>query len=313
MLFKDILDRKSSEVREEFLSLIEKIWNRQNHVGDLLLIRENGFYSHEILDANNLDTLLSPYVIGPNHDGYSSLTHYKFIDKYRKNAIQLTSHNEYSEQFKYSKERRQEIENLSEIEEMSIQLEMLIYLKIWESDTFIRELYQTARLLSRKPYDWHFRITTLTNAQEKNLTGRREQIIRVKFRDKIKNEFPKIYALTKSAFKTQVRNAIAHSQYSIIGRYIQMNNYVKKDKYSQLKVLSFEEWTEMFHATMVLYNEMIGFKLRISEHYAEIIKETNDEIHVRITDVENKSTKFNILKYDRVWKRYYWKSNEELV
>lgn len=71
MLFKDILDRKSREVRPEFLSLIEKIWKRQNHVGDLLLIRENGFYSHEILDANNLDTTLSPYVIGPNHDGHS--------------------------------------------------------------------------------------------------------------------------------------------------------------------------------------------------------------------------------------------------
>lgn len=194
---------------------------------------------------------------------------------------------------------------------MSIQLEMLIYLKIWESDTFIRELYQTARLLSKKPYDWHFRIATMTNAQEQNLTGRREQIIRVKFRDKMKKEFPKIYALTKSAFKTQVRNAIAHSQYSIIGRHIQMNNYDKKDKYSQLKVLSFEEWTEMFHATMVLYNEMIGFRLRIAEFYSELIKKTNDVIQVRMTDVENTSIKFSLLKYDRVWKRYYWKSNEE--
>jgi hypothetical protein len=252
-------------------------------------------------------------MIGPNHDGLSESTHYRFIDNYRHSALLKETYPEYVRQFIYTEERSKEIEHLTEIEEMSIQLEMLIYLKIWESDAFIRRLYQVARLVHKENYDWHFVIKELKNGQEKNLTGTRDEIIRVKFRDRMQSDFPAIYQLTKRAFITQIRNAIAHSQYSMFGGHIQLNNYNRDDEYSKMKALSFKDWTEMFHDTIELYNEMIGFKNRIDAFYAEQVKQTNDEIEIRMSDHENKNERFSILKYDRVWKRYYWKSNEESI
>ena len=87
MLFKDKLNKIEINLSTEFDRLFEKVIENQSHDGDLLLILENGFYNPEVYTWNNLNKKISPYMIGPNHDGHSSNTHYEFIHTYRTGAI----------------------------------------------------------------------------------------------------------------------------------------------------------------------------------------------------------------------------------
>ena len=165
-------------------------------------------------------------------------------------------------------------------ESFSIQTEMLIYLKIWESDAFIKSLYELARLIKGEPYDWHFKIKE--SNRDKEATGNRDTILRQLVRDQFETLVPALYASFKIAFKTQVRNAIAHSQYAILGRHITLNNFVKEDPAAQLRSLSFDEWIDIFHETIIIYSLYNELLTKINNEYAHISKQNGNWFEVRV-------------------------------
>jgi hypothetical protein len=296
MLFTDILNKKTQELQPEFDKLFDDILKNQTHDGDLLLTRINGFYYPE---ANNWDNTLvkNSYMIGPNTEGHSDHWHYKFIHNYRQNAIANVSYEDYLKKFEWSEARAKEIEVLTESEATSIQLEMLIYLKIWEADLFIKKLYQLTKLSLGEPYDWHFKIKE-SSRDTSNTTGKREEIIRLKIRDRIKDKYPNLFAAIKNAYKTQIRNSIAHSNYYFIGRYIHPSNFIKNDAASQIQVLSFNEWIDMFHDTMVIYNQLIRFSHLIDNVYSKAAHDNNLLFEVRLNRIDPiEKTEYYILKY----------------
>ncbi len=296
MLFTDILDKKTQQLQPEFDKLFEDILNNQTHDGDLLLIRVNGFYHPE---ANSWDNTLlkNPYMIGPNTEGHSDYWHYKFIHNYRQNSVSDLSFEDYIKKFEWSEEKQKEIDILTESESTSIQLEMLIYIKIWEADLFIKKLYQFTKLTYGEPYDWHFKIKE-SNRDNSPSTGKREDIIRNKIRDRIKDKYSNIYLAIKNAYKTQIRNSIAHSNYYFIGRYIHPCNYIKNDPASQIEVLPFDEWIDMFHDTMVIYNQLIRFSHLIDNLYSKAARDNNLLFEVRLNRTDPiEKTEYYLLKY----------------
>jgi hypothetical protein len=296
MLFTDILNKKTNQLQPEFDKLFEDILNNQSHEGDLLLIRVNGSYYP---DSNNRDNTLikNPYKIGPNTEGHSDHWHYKFIHNYRQNSVSALPFEEYIKNFRWSEEKQQEIDILTESESTSIQLEMLIYIKIWEADLFIKKLYQLTTLAFGEPYDWHFKIKE-SNRDNSPSTGKREDIIRNKIRDRLKNKYPNIYSAIKNAYKTQIRNSIAHSNYYFIGRYIHPSNYIKNDPASQIEVLPFDEWIDIFHDTMVIYNQLIRFSHLIDNIYSKAAKDNNLLFQVRLNRTDpTEKTEYYLLKY----------------
>lgn len=313
MLFRDKLNEIGKKLSPEFDRLFEEIIEKQSHNGDLLLILENGLYNPEVHTWKNLHEKLSPYMIGPSHEEHSSNTHYKFIHTYRNNAIADISLKNYLKEMEYTPEKREQIDQMQEVESQSIQLEMLIYLKIWEADSFIKRFYQICRILHREPYDWHFKIAE--SNRDRSATGNRQTLIRKKIRDRLKDEFLIIYEAFKKSYLTQVRNSIAHSKYSIIGRNIHLNNYVKEDPASQLQGLEFDEWIEMFHHTMIIYNEQIGLIEKTRKLYNGFAKNHNNLIQVRINrqDPEER-TEFRFLKYRQLtpeFGRWSWAREED--
>jgi hypothetical protein len=280
MLFKDKLNFNAQKLQQEFSLLLDTLFKVQSHNGDLLLTYENGFYNPEVHEWGNLEEKFSPYVIGLSQEGHSANLHYDFIHKYRTNAIVPFTHVEYLKNIEWSEEKQKDIDTLIEYESYTIQLEMLIYLKIWESDTFIKRFYQIAKLINGEPYDWHFRIQE--SNRDKSATGKREEIIRKKIRDTFQNQFPNIYEAFKLSYKTQIRNSIAHSKYSFLGRNIHLNNYVKEDPYAPLHGLTFDEWVDIFHSTMIIYSEYIGLFEEVNKVYGKNAKLHNNIIQVRI-------------------------------
>lgn len=67
-----------------------------------------------------------------------------------------------------------------------------------------------------------------------------------------------------------------------MGRNLHPNNYVAKDKAAQIRNLPFDEWIDMFHLTLVLYNEFIGLGNKIHLHYAGIASANSDQIEVLV-------------------------------
>ncbi|MGI4737215.1 MAG: hypothetical protein ACRYG7_18770 [Janthinobacterium lividum] len=283
MLFIDQIQAKDSELRPEFERLFALAIINQSHPGDLLLLLENGTYNPEVLEYAGAN--LNPHVIGPGTAGWSYMTHYKFINMYRQRVYEST-YVEYLAKIAelVAKQDWSTRDKLEEAEAISIQLESLIYLKIWESDFVIKRFYEFARILSGESFDWHFKVTPATGSKKDPSTGTRQGIIREKVRDKVRSVSDVLYTSLFTAYKSQVRNSIAHSNFSIQSRYIHLNNFDPQDLGAQLKTVSFDDWVAMFHHTLALYNGLIGLGNKILAHYEEVAAKQNNRIEVMVPD-----------------------------
>ncbi|MEP2671571.1 MAG: hypothetical protein ABJH04_21380 [Cyclobacteriaceae bacterium] len=309
MIFSDKLKEIEKILSPELDKTFDLAMKNQSHPGDLLLIYINGFYRADTIELNKrLNQNLNPHVIGPNHEGWSEQTHYSFIHKYRTTNISKLLLPEYLKLHVYTPERRAEIDELVNIEETTIQLEMLIYLKFWEADSIIKKFYQFVRLLNGEHYDWYFKIQE--SSRDKGATGSRQDLIRLKIRDRLKDISPVFYKTIKETYLTQIRNSIAHSNYSTTSRHIHPNNYIADDPASQLKVVSFDQWIDIFHNTLILHNEYIRLNNRINETYRELAKKNNNEIEIRVTEENGKQYPL-IVTYREEWNDWRFKQNDE--
>lgn len=180
---------------------------------------------------------------------------------------------------------------------------MLIYLKFWESDTTIKKLYQLTTILNGEAYDWNFKIKRFED-DKINCTGEVHEIIRLKVRDKLEKYSQVLYHVFIDSFKTQIRNSIAHSNYSIVERKIFLNNFKKNDHYSQIDSISFEQWTEIFHNTLVLHNELNRIETQIQKYYVENALKNGNKIEVLLTKNDN-SQHLWIVDYDEGIGQWY--------
>lgn len=309
MIFKDKLEEKVSIIYPEINNLLDIALNKQAHIGDLLLFHINGFYQEDTLiwNKNNPKNKFNPHVFGPGSEGHSEQTHHSFIHKYKTTNISKLTHPEYLKLHEWTQKRSKEIDELVDIEETSIQLEMLIYLKFWEADMIIKKLYQFTRALNGEFYDWYFRISE--SNRDKTSTGTRQEILRKSVRDKIKPHSEKLYQVIKDTYKTQIRNSIAHSNYSFLGRHIHLNNYIKNDPYASIWSLSFDEWIDIFHNTLVLHYEYIRMNNLINNYYAELASKNDNTMEILVTEKDKKQYPLYV-EYRPEWKDWKFKRND---
>lgn len=279
MLFEKTLNEKHLALWPQFEKLYRLILKNQTDDGDLLLVHINGYHNSEVHEWDNIKEQLSPYMFGRNNDGFAEYTHYDFIGNYIKENTSEEQPNDYTKKFVFSEGRRKEITDLEFKEAISIQTEMLIYIKIWESDTFIKKFSQLTGLLHGESYDWHL---TLSGTGKQAFTSR-TVFIKQKIIERLKGELPDLHVSFEKSYVTQIRNAIAHSQYSILGRRIQLNNFKKDSLSSGLRGLSMEEWSDIFHETIVLYTCYHKFLRAVNSNYGIVAKQNNGMFPIRIT------------------------------
>lgn len=313
MIFHDLLNQKFQQLKPDFDKLLEEALKRQTHPADLLLVTINGVYDYNPPFIEELGGQMMPFKLGPDREGISFTTHHEFMGKFiEKNIISDKDYKEYTKEVEWSADRQEEIDNLRDGEAYTIQMEMLLYLKMWESDAFIKQLYQLVQLTHGKDYDWHFKIDNNEKVEGEIVTGKREEIIRKKVRDKTKKSYPNLYSALKNAFVSQLRNAIAHSQYSLFGSHIQLNNYKEGSKGSPFPAFSFDEWTNKFHDSLVIYS-LVGHLInRVNELYSELAKETDNLLSVRAKRIIREGEKFkhiaeeHLIQYNPDQKRWRW-------
>jgi len=251
-------------------------------------------------------------MIGPNTEGHSEVLHHEFIGEHLKKGILERDYEEYRALHQWSDERIDEIRGLEKSEAYTVQHEMLIYLKIWEMDAFIKKLYQLTRLTNGQEYDWHFSISESNRDQK--ATGTRDKIMREKVRNALEKDFPKIYTTIKNAYKSQLRNSIAHSKYSIHGRYIHLNNYIKEDPASQISVVSFDEWIDIFHDTLVFYTQISRIMAMVDDFFNNVVTQATETFEIRITRLDpSPSVEYHLLKHQAGINHWYWMANDQIV
>lgn len=303
MIFKDLLKDLSLVIHKEFQTIFDNCIKNQAHPGDAIIWKENGSYNEIFNDFVSDGIKLSPYVIGPGIEGISDNTHYEFINQYRHSNISKSTHKEHLKNVEYNRERQSEIDEVIQFESMSIQIEMLIYLKLWEADLMIKKLYNLTRLLKGELFDWHFKIHE--TSRDRNGTGTRQEIIRKKVRDKLKESQPVLSQWITDSYKTQIRNSIAHSNYSISGRTISLNNFIKEDSASQIHCISFDEWHTIFHKSLLLHNQLIWLANSINDFYAE--KYLNGEKILILTPKKENFNNTHELFYREEYKTWNYK------
>lgn len=273
MLCEETINEKLSSIREAVNELISTALDNQTHPQDVLLVINHSFYNEEIAENISNKHNLSEFSFGPADIGKSEETHQKFIAWYF-NYHQV-KHDDFLKQQKDSQE-------LKDLENLSINIEKTIYLKFWEADMILKYLYQLSSLTQGKKYDWYLKIPTYSR------DGSKQDLIRLEIRDKLKNICSKFYSLIKETYSPQLRNAIAHSQYSIWNRIIKYLNYSENPKaYCRIKTLKFEEWANYFHNTILIYYALKdGFDTVKEMYYQKTLE--NGFLEIRITTKENK-------------------------
>ncbi len=229
MLILEKLRALESEVGEAVNELFEAARKNQIHENDILLV---------FLNAARLMEPSQNYLhIGDGMIGLAYRTQYEFINEYRKPAVQ-TEH--------------EANESGIRMQTFTVHLEMLVYLKFWESDLLIRQLYELALLCQGRDYEWDFEVPGF--ARE----GSKQDILRKEIRDALSVIAPKFSKLIGDSYKTQLRNAFAHSQYYIVHDVISLLNYSEKpEAHSPIPSLKFEEWSNYIHRTLLIHNALI--------------------------------------------------------
>lgn len=292
MLFKEILDERYTALSPLFNELFDLALKRQTHSGDLLLVLENGFLTEEP-DPDHAGKVKMFYNVGPNMEYHCETANHNFIRQYIRSVVDMP-YEEYKKLHKYSEERQEEIDELQFVESNTIQVEMLIYMKIWEGETFLKKIYQLSRLIIGQNYDWHLKIS-FGKAEAGSMP--RHQLIH-ELKANLEKGLPALHEVFERVHRSELRNAIAHSQYAMLGRNIILDNQ-RPGQPDEKFHLTFDQWVDIFHNTLTLFTLYEMFFQRVREHYYQVSKEFHYKKEVRVNRRFPEVRQFHIVLYTR--------------
>ena len=172
-------------------------------------------------------------------------------------------------------------------ERLILQVEQSVYLRFWEADTVLKRYHQLASLAIGKPYDWHLTIPSHSRQ------GSKHEFIRKGIRDRVKSTCPNFFALIEENYQTQIRDAIGHSQFYLVGRAVCfLNHSTDPAAHTPLATISFDDWYRRFHTTLLLHNETIGAFQQYRRDYEGRARANGNRLEVRITR-QNRSETFH--------------------
>ena len=286
MVFKETLKKLDKDVKIAVDDFFKKAELNQKTENDILLVYIHGFLDRENKEGLNKNKL-SEFVFGPGYEGWCADRFYEFFDIYRH---RLDSKKEFEKKLKDKKDEAELAERIS------VDIELLIYLKFWESDLILRQLYNLKNLALGNKYDWEF---------EPNKFWKKRELIRREIQQPIKAISPLFHDLIEETYSAQIRNAVAHTKYFFLGRNLQLTN--KRDNpHYKLYNVPFNDWETRFHKVLLMYNHMIGNFNRINREHADKAADLHNGLALE-TPKKGKHgrNKLHWILYDEHYKRWY--------
>lgn len=245
--------------------------------------KEKNDYYLFLCNANYVDkykdTQISPFVVDYKMDYKIDEHRLLFLKEY------LTSNYSFSESKTTSDSKN------------SLTMELMIYTHIWESKSFLKLLMRLHSLCLGNEYDWDLKIPNSLQEDSK------QKLIRCTIRDDFNRLKLKMSDVITNGYRSQFRNAFAHSDYSfgLKGDMIQLHNY-KPNSY-EVESISFDEWTKYF-----CYSFLLNYNL--TELYYKARSEVNSEKEVFLKN-KNGDKKKGIIIYDKIYDGFSGKIIEE--
>ncbi len=282
MLFEETIEKYDNEVKSAVDELFAKAYSHQSNDTDLLLVLMNALktdYPPETLKRLDIDN----YQIGADIIGFRYNSFYNFINQYgckvfRKDDLDVKLLN--------SNDRDYFIEN-----------ELIIYLKFWETDLILRRLYNIARLARGEKYDWEY---------NQSFFNTRRILVKDNIQKNLAKISPKFNKLINEVYISQIRNAIAHSQYYLMYDSIILTNK-NESKHYTIEAISFNDWEVRFHKNILLYHHLIRCNKEYLEKFQEKVKGRYNGLKVVFPEIGKMGIdKIGWVKYDEHFKRWYW-------
>jgi hypothetical protein len=116
-------------------------------------------------------------------------------------------------------------------------MELMVYCHVWEATPFLKKLYRLAAVFDGKIFPWQVDVP---------LMGK-HKFIREEIRDVFKKKGHPMEGVISNGFRSQIRNAFAHSEYAFDEKdaKIWFDNYDEKDNYT-FENISYDEWSKRF-------------------------------------------------------------------
>lgn len=208
-------------------------------------------------------------------------------------------------------ESKKQHESIQHAERISIHIETMLFIKFWESEHIIRLLYNLARLSNGESFDWHFDASKFKIKSKK--TGKiekagRTSIIENFLIEEFNKSCPEFSELIISTYASQIRNAIAHSQFYIFGDFIHFTNHQKGLDYNNISHITFDRWELYIHMIILFYNAIIANSNKYYRLYCEKAKGKHYGIPIKITKADEIS-EIRWYTYDGL--RWVWYQNSD--
>ena len=190
---------------------------------DYVLFLANGEYHKEYDGAKRL---VNPFTIDNRLDNYKDETRNHFFIEFMKSY------------YSFFDGALQTDDN-----EFRISIELMVYSHVWESKPFLKQLYKLAKLCAKNSYPWDVSIPDMS----------KHEFIRTKIRDSFSKSGLDISNVISSGFHTSLRNAFAHSEYTIDLK----NKRIVLDTYKShlnwdIREITLNDWTIRFVNTALL-------------------------------------------------------------
>jgi hypothetical protein len=239
---------------------------------EFLIFLENGHVNNALEENSRF----SKYVIGQGEEGINDADRMAFVEWF----LSIPFEKRYA--------LAKNLQEKHDIRKISTSLSMMVYTHFWESKVFQRTLRLLALLSEGKDYDWEL------VCRPKKTYGF--------IRDNIRNVFQaqrlKIYDIIKKCYRSQVRNAFAHSDYHLTHDRVYLDNYNPQEEHS-IKYLKNEEFDELIIMTILIHH---CITIKVDEYREKLGKENPDrEIFIPENGGENRK-----IHYRQTGSIYRW-------
>jgi len=279
MITQANIDKYSPIVLDAVDELFNHCISKQCRDNEFLIFLENGHYYNPV-STNNSDN--SSYVIGLGLDGAKDLDRMAFVEAFIGIPFEESINQSTNPQEKFDLRRQ------------STALSMMVYTHFWESKVFLRTLRLLAILAEGKEYDWK-----LVVRPSETYTYIKNNIRKI-FQD----QGLKIYDIIKKTYKSQIRNAFAHSDYYLSDNKVYLDNYDSTNQWS-IESVTFDDFDEIIVLTLLIHDSLNKKK---EEYIAKLGLENPDrEIYVP----ENSGV-YRKLHYRQTGSIYRWLWSSQL-
>lgn len=181
------------------------------------------FLANAHLNKSFIGSSINPYVIDYRVDSLNDMDRLENLQEYLQDRYSFKDSNSTDTRF-------------------SLSIELMIYTHLWESKTFLKSLKNLAILSGGNKHDWNIEVPNMG----------KHKFIREEIRDVFKGNGLKIHHVISKGFHSQLRNAFAHSEYSIALNEPQFNLLNYTNSPWGMEYISFDDWTEKFCYSLLL-------------------------------------------------------------